>query len=404
MRIPRPLQRRSLCALAALVALSSAAMAEPASPAPANPAKVHADALVLDSHVDVLLPGSDAAPLADLPQLKAGGVDAVVLALFAATGPDTDAGRTAALKTIDDKLAAIHALAEAHPDQAALAYSAADVRRIAAQGKVAILISALNTYALGHDLDGLDRLQQKGVRVLGLVHAGNTAFADSSRPRPGEGAPNGGLSDLGRAAISRLNDLGVLVDVSQLTPQGVLQAVALSRAPVAATHSDVRALVDHPRNLSDAEIDAIAARGGVIQVTPFTAYLTVKPADYDQRLAALRTAYGLPAGSGDQGVDVLPRERRATFMTAFRALYPRATLAAYVDHIDYIAKRVGVEHVGIGSDFNHGAGITGFKDESEAPNVTEALLARGYTPDQIKLIWGGNFLRVLEAAEAQKKP
>lgn len=389
-----------LTGLCLTVALSAASPVR----AQVSAAQVHREALVLDSHVDVRLPDAADAPQADLGQLKAGGIDAVVLALFAPTGPDTDAGRAAARKVIDDKLAAIRALVRDHPGDVALAYSAADVRRIVGQGRIAILIGSLNTYALGGDPAGIDRLQQQGVRILGLVHAGNTAFADSSRPRAGEDASNHGLSDLGRTAVARLNDLGVLIDVSQLTPEGVQQTLALSRAPVVATHSNARALVDNTRNLADAEIDAIAARGGVVQVTPFTAYLTPKPADYDTRLAALRAEYGLAPGAGDQGVGELPPERRALFMARYRALYPRASVKAYVDHIDYIAKRVGVEHVGIGSDFNHGAGVIGFADESEAPNVTAELLARGYSPDQINLIWGGNFLRVLEAAQARKKP
>ncbi|WP_293381043.1 membrane dipeptidase [Phenylobacterium sp.] len=198
--------------------------------------------------------------------------------------------------------------------------------------------------------------------------------------------------------------MGVLVDVSQLTPKGVFQTLELSRAPVVATHSDVRALIDATRNLSDAEIDAIAAKGGVIQVTPFNAYLVKKPADYDAKLAALRAQYGLPPGAGEAGLDTLAADKQAAFLTGFRALYPRATVKQYVDHIDYIAKRVGVDHVGIGSDFNHGAGVTGFASEADAPNVTKELLARGYTEAQLAKIWSGNFLRVLAAAEAARKP
>jgi membrane dipeptidase len=399
----RPVARTSLAAAGVALALaaSGAVIAQPSTPA----LQVHQRLLTVDSQVDVLLPtpGAPANSDADLPKLRQGGIDAVVLAVFAPTGPATPAGYAAARDEALSKLAAIKALAHDNPSDVEIARSAEDVRRIARAGKVAVLIGFLNAYWLNGDVSEFDRLYVEGVRLAGLAHAGNNAFADSSRPQPGAGEPNGGLSEAGKAAVRRLNDLGVLVDVSQLTPKGVFQTLELSRAPVVATHSDVRALVDAPRNLSDAEIDAIAAKGGVIQVTPFNAYLVKKPVDLDVRLAALRAQYGLPPGSGDLAIATLPADRQTTFIAAYAALYPRASVKQYVDHIDYIAKRVGVEHVGIGSDFNHGAGVTGFANESEAPNVTKELLARGYTEAQLAKIWGGNFLRVLAAAEAARR-
>lgn len=361
---------------------------------------IHRRVLTLDSHVD--LP-ADTTDQAALSKLRAGGVDAVVLAVFAPTGPATPEGLSAARGEAERKLAAIKALAREHPQDVEIARGAAEVRRIVGAGKVAILIGFLNGYWLDGDAAKFDGLYRDGVRVAGLAHAGNNAFADSSRPRAGEGEVHGGLSAAGKAAVRRLNDLGVLIDVSQLTPKGVFQTLELSRVPVVATHSDVGALVDHPRNLSDAEIDAIAKAGGVIQVTPFNAYLQPKPAGYDEKVAALRAHYGLAGGGGDQGVAALDPAKRADFMSEYRALYPRATVKQYVDHIDYIARRVGADHVGVGSDFNHGAGVTGFADEADAPNVTRELVARGYTEADIARIWGGNFLRVLAAAEAGKR-
>jgi membrane dipeptidase len=381
---------------------SGAVIAQSSTPA----LQIHRRLLTLDSHVDVVLPkpGASASSDADLSKLRLGGVDAVVLAVFAPTGPATPQGYAAARTEALAKLAAIKALARDNPQDVEIAHTAADVRRIAGAGKVAVLIGFLNAYWLDGDVSGFDKLYAEGVRVAGLAHAGNNAFADSSRPQAGAGEPNGGLSKAGKSAVRRLNDLGVLVDVSQLTPKGVFQTLEISRTPVVATHSDVRALIDAPRNLSNAEIDAIAAKGGVVQVTPFNAYLVKKPADYDARLAVLRARYGLPPGAGEAGLDKLDASKQAAFLEAFRSLYPRATLKQYVDHIDYIAKRVGVDHVGIGSDFNHGSGITGFANEADAPNVTKELLARGYTEAQLAKIWSGNFLRVLAAAEAARKP
>jgi len=168
----------------------------------------------------------------------------------------------------------------------------------------------------------------------------------------------------------------------------------------------VRALVDNTRNLSDRELDAIKAHGGVVQVTPFNNYLVPPPADFHEKVRALRTQFGLdpdfpegPIGFA-QGADALPAERHQAFIRGLAALYPRASVKEYVDQIDYIVKRIGIDHVGIGSDFNHGSGIIGFSDESEAPNVTRELLRRGYEEAQIAKIWGGNFLRVFSEVQA----
>lgn len=277
---------------------------------------LHRRILVLDSHVD--LPAGEGVDEASLSKLRAGGVDAVVLAAFAPTGLPTPTGRATARAVVDAKLRSIHGLANG-PD-AAIARDAQDVRRIAGEGRVAVIVGFLNAYPLAR-LEDLDALHAQDVRVVGLAHAGNTIFADSSRPQVGEGFWFGGLSGLGRAAVQRLNDLGVLVDVSQLTANGVLQTVELSRGPVVASHSGVRALADNPRNLSDAEIDAIAAEDGVIQLTPFNAYLVPKPTDYDARLRTLRADHGLPAGPGYAGSEALDPPRRQAFMDAFRALY-----------------------------------------------------------------------------------
>lgn len=397
-------RKAALTAGVALALLGGGAWAQDA-------AAIHKRALVLDSHVDVLLPTTNeryraegGGDHADLAKLKAGGVDAVVLAVAVSTGERTAEGYAAARKEADEKLAAIQAFAAAHPGEVRLARSAAEVEAAVKAGQVAVLAGFLNAYSLGEDLAAFDRYYAGGVRVAGLAHAGNTAFADSSRPRPGEGETHGGLSPLGRQAVARFNDLGVLIDVSQLTPKGLLQTVELSRAPVLATHSDVRALVENTRNLSDEELDAIKRSGGVVQVTPFNAYLVPRPADYDQQLAALRAEYGLAPGPGYGGADDLPADRRDAFFVRYRALVPQAGVKALVDHIDYVVRRIGVDHVGFGSDFNHGAGIEGLRDESQAPNLTRELAARGYRQADIDKIWGGNFLRALKAAEAARKP
>lgn len=378
-----------------------------------NAAAIHERILVLDSHADVLLPstpkryylgGTDSR--VDLPRLEKGGVDAIVLAVAVGPGPRDVPGVAAARREVDEKLARIKAFASSDPARIGLARSAADVERLGREGKVAVVIGFQNVRSIGKDIGQIDRLYGEGVRVFAFDHAGHNDFADSSRPQPGEPlAEHGGLSPLGKQAVAKLNDLGVLIDVSQLSTDALLQTIALSRAPVAATHSAARALVDNSRNLGDAELDAIKANGGVVQVTPFTSYLTLPDAASRERFAAIRARYSLPAdyASTYDGSEGLSEARRSAYLDEISAARSKASLSDFVDHIDYIAKRIGWQHVGIGSDFNHGAGVTGFDSAADAPNVTRELLRRGYSEEQVAAIWGGNFLRVLRAAEAARK-
>jgi membrane dipeptidase len=368
--------------------------------------------LTLDSHVDVLVPGaaSEYGPAqknqADLDELRRGGIDAVAFAIAVGPGPRTTEGIAAARAEADAKLALIQGFIKDNSAHVTLALTARDVRRIHREGKIAVIESFLNARSVGANLDGIDDFYKAGVRLFGFVHAGNNDFADSSRPIGEPAQEFHGLSPLGKQAVAKLNQLGIIIDISQLTPDGVLQTLALSKAPVVASHSDVRSLVDNTRNLSDRELDAIKANGGVVQVTPFNPYVISPPPDYHEKLQALRAQFGLtanfPSGSIGfiQGSEALPTERRQAFLRQAAALYPKASVKDYVDHIDYIVKRIGIDHVGIGTDFNHGAGVVGFQDESEAPNVTRELVRRGYDESKIAKIWGGNFLRVFDQVEA----
>jgi membrane dipeptidase len=326
----------------------------------------------------------------------------VTLALQSPTGPATAEGIATARAEVDAKLARLNALEKEEGARLGIARSAADIERLHAAGKIAVLIGFQNAYAFGTDIDLVDRYVAEGVRVFAFNHAGNNAFADSSRPAVPGDEPNGGLSALGREAVRRLNAAGVVIDVSQLTPKGVMQTLELSRAPVIASHSAVRALVDETRSLTDAELDAIAARDGVVHVPPFNTYLAPRPAEFVARLGEIRTRFGLPAEFRGVLDDAYRLEgaARGEYTTLALESVPRATLDDYLDHIDYVVERIGVGHVGIGTDFDHGAGIIGFKDASEAPSLTRGLLERGYSQEDIAKIWSGNFMRVLRAAEA----
>ena len=370
---------------------------------------VHAAARPLDAHVDVLMPTTpgiyrtaDGVSQVTVEKLAAGGVATITLAIQSPTGPNTAEGIAAARHETDAKLARIRELVAANPARLALALTSADIERIHAEGKIAVLIGFQNAYALGTDVSLVDRYVGAGVRVFAFNHAGNNAFADSSRPAVPDDEPHGGLSALGQAAIRRLNDRGVVIDVSQLTPKGVMQTVELSRAPVIASHSAVRSLVDETRNLLDRELDAIAARAGVVHVPPFNTYVAPRPPEFVARLGKIRADFGLPLqfrGVLDDA-NRLEGKARGDYTAKALASVPRATIEDYLNHIDYVVKRIGVAHVGIGTDFDHGAGIVGFKDATEAPNVTRGLLERGYSEEDVAKIWSGNFMRVLKAAEA----
>jgi membrane dipeptidase len=402
------LDPRALVVLALLAAVPAPLAAQP-SDRDDRVRRVHEAARPFDAHADILMPTTpgiyrtaDGESQLTVAKLLAGGMATVTLALQSPTGPATTEGIATARAEVDAKLAYLRELAARESARLGLARSSADVERLHAAGKLAILIGFQNAYALGSDVSLVDRYVAEGVRVFAFNHAGNNAFADSSRPSTPGDEPHGGLSALGSEAVRRLNDLGVVIDVSQLTPYGVMQTLELSRAPVIASHSAVRALIDETRNLSDAELDAIAAKGGVVHIPPFNTYLAPRPPEFVAKLGELRERYGLPRqfrGVLD-GAERLGSATRGEYTTAALATVPRAGLADYLNHIDYVVERIGIEHVGIGTDFDHGAGIVGYRDASEARNLTAALLDRGYTPEDVAKIWSGNFMRVLRAAEA----
>ncbi|MDX2237273.1 MAG: dipeptidase [Hyphomonadaceae bacterium] len=394
-------RRASLISLAALLAAAPALAQDRSAQAP----RVHDRTLVLDAHVDLPAPydwNGAAAPAptgqddASIDLLRAGGVDAAIVSVFVPQGPRTPEAYARARAEADAKLDAILALASNNPGRVEIARTPRDVRRIAGAGRTAIVVGLLNVYPFGEDVGEIARLHARGVRVLGFTHAGNNAFADSSRPQPRDQAgEHGGLSPLGRAAVAEANRLGILLDVSQLSTPALLQTVALSRAPVIASHSGVRGRVDSPRNLTDEELDAIRAKGGVVGVVAFSSYLRATPPEVQAQIREIRARYG--AVNGYEG---LTAEQRQAMGRETQALQPRATVSEFVDSIDYAIRRIGVDHVAIASDFNHGGGVEGWRNAGEARAVTAELLRRGYSNADIAKLWSGNVLRVLGQAQA----
>jgi membrane dipeptidase len=400
--------------VATLLALSGGTTAHAAEPTDEQVRAAHAAALVVDAHLDLPPgfatekndPGVDGPSQVDLPKLERGGVDVAVLAVFAwqqARTPEQDA---IAMATGREKLAAIRRATEWYPSRLALVRSPDEVVQAAAAGRRAAMVSVLNATVLGPKAERLDEYYAAGMRQLGFTHASHNAYADSSRPLPKNGdGPTlwGGLSPLGRALVPRLNDLGVILDVSQLSDAATAEVLALSRAPVIASHSAVRARVDTARNLSDGQLRAIAAKGGVVHVVAFSSYLLAPPPAHERDVAALRAKYGV---ADDAAVARLPPERAAEYQKEYfglvRAL-PKANVGHLVDAIDHVVKLVGIEHVGIATDFEHAGGVDGYRNEGEAPNVTRELLRRGYSADDVAKIWGGNWLRVFREVERLRR-
>ncbi|MEO1936501.1 MAG: membrane dipeptidase, partial [Myxococcales bacterium] len=268
-----------------------------------------------------------------------------------------------------------------------------------------------NARSLGRDISGLDEFHAAGVRVFALTHMGHNDFADSSRPffigELGTHEPeeeHGGLSELGVQAIHRINALGGLIDISQLSKAAAMQVLSLTTAPVIASHSNIRQLTDVSRNLSDEEIDKIGENGGVIHIAPFKAYLfdssdeaVIEQIRAARKIAGIQEDYYYPF---ELYWEIEDTTVQMTFLRSVSGLMDSVDVDVMIDHIDYVVKRIGIDHVGIGTDFNHGSGIDGFQDASEALNVTRRLLARGYQREDIEKIWGGNFLRVFRAAQS----
>lgn len=375
--------------------------------------QVHADTLTLDAHLDIRNgfheAGADAGGETDgqfdLPKLERGQLDVAVVALAADPIRNDAQGQRAARTQVENKLAALRRFVADHPERLAFARSAEDLQQIPRQGRHAILLSFLNAVSLGEDLGGIQWLYDEGVRLFGFAHKGNNSFAYSSRPTAAygdEARPDGGFTELGRRGIAELNRLGIILDVSQLAPEAVRQALQLSRAPVIASHSAIRGRVDSPRNLSNAELRAIAETGGVVHIVAFAPYVRSNDGSQAARVKEVLEPWGLK--EGDDPRAVLDAQAYAAHRERYRQFSSNrwrfASLVDYLDAVDYAVRLLGIDHVGLSSDFNNGGGVTGYVDVGDGPNLTRELLRRGYNKEEIAKLWGGNFLRVFAQVEA----
>ena len=334
---------------------------------PTDPLSLHHGLLTVDTHIDIPWPTGpdpfvDGPRKVDLPKMIRGGLSAACFVAYVPQTARTPVSERAAFDRAVAMLEAIGRMAAGAPGlPARLCVTAADVTRAHEDGVLAVIPVVENGFAIGTDLSRLARLRALGARYLTLTHNGHNALADSAIPRADLGeraAEHGGLSAFGRAAVAELNRLGMLVDVAHVSRATMLDAAEASRTPVLSSHSCVAALCEHPRNMDNGQLDVLRDVGGVIQITAVSAFLK----------------HRAPPG--------------------------QVTVADFADHIDYAVKRIGIEHVGISSDFDGGGGFTDWNDAGDCPNITAELIRRGYDREALALLWGGNFLRLLRIAEA----
>jgi len=338
----------------------------------------------------------------DLPRMVEGGLDGEFFAVFVGQEERTPEGYARAKTQAQTVLDAIHRMCETQAGRIALALSPEDAYRIKKEGKRIAFIGMENGYPIGQDLTLLKAFYDQGVRYLTLCHSGDNDICDSSTDR--DDPQDHGLSEFGRKAVRECNRLGLMVDVSHASDKSFFDVLAMTQAPVIASHSCCRALDDNPRNLTDEMLKALARNGGVMQMCFLSSYVK-KPKpnpERDKALAALEAKYGRFRDIKDEAV----REKIWQEYESIRSKFPqdKATLRDLVDHIDHVVKIVGIDYVGIGTDFDGGGGVIGCNDVSEMHHVTEELLRRGYSEPEIEKIWSGNLMRVFgKVIEVSKK-
>ncbi|WP_375446198.1 dipeptidase [uncultured Fibrella sp.] len=330
----------------------------------------------------------------DFPRMKEGGMDAMFFAVYLPQGPRTPEGHAEAKRNALNQFKLINDALKKYPDMAELATSPADAYRIEKAGKRAIFIGMENGYPIGEDLSLVKTYYDLGCRYVTLSHFANNAICDSSTDP--DGPIHNGLSPFGRQLVAEMNRLGIMIDISHTSDKTFYDVLSLTKTPVIASHSNCRALCDFPRNMTDEMIRAVAKNGGVVQVNFVSDYL-VKPSEpHRQALTKIRMANVGRVATPDQ------KARQQARTDSVNQVYKdeRASLADIVNHIDHIVQIAGIDHVGIGSDFDGGGGVNGLEDVSQIGNLTAELRKRGYSKKDITKIWGANLLRVLSKQQS----
>ncbi len=392
--------------------------------------RIHEKVITIDTHNDINVGNftdsinytQNLDTQVNLPKMTEGGLDVSWLIVY--TGQDSlnAEGYEKASKNAMAKFEAIHRLCEEiAPEKIELALTSDDVRRISKSGKKVAMIGVENAYPIGEDLSNFEKYHNLGARYISLSHNGHSQFCDSNTGEKDSIWLHNGLSELGKKAVVEMNRLGIMIDISHPSKSSMEQMVTLSKAPIIASHSSARALCDHSRNLDDDQLLLLKKNGGVVQTVAFSSYLNTDK--HEARAAYMKGLYSKIADSMD--IDWYERSQfpelsdaqRAAFMANYPKVLKQAKIEAskdknapeavnvsdFVNHIDYMVKLIGIDHVGISSDFDGGGGIEGWDDASETFNVTLELVKRGYSEEEIEKLWGGNLLRVLDEVQAVSK-
>jgi len=377
-------------------------------------ARIHADVITIDTHVDiagphyateVLDPGIDHPNLrCDLVKMEKGGLDGVFLAVFTSQRPEFDEkSYNRIYEEAQQKFAAIHRLTSNYPDRCSLARSVADFLKITAERKKAIMIGIENGYIVGDKLEWIRHYHDLGARYITLCHTRHNQICDSSSP---DSMLHNGVTEFGKTVIKEMNRLGLMCDASHASEKSFYDLIESSEAPILVSHSGCTAIRDHNRNLTDDQLRALAENGGVVQTVALGWYLAEESEEHSQAMANLWQELGLPPRSELWNMSREERKVWEPVLDSYRQqrkeiekTIPGQTLNDFVNHIDHAVKIAGIDHVGIGTDFDGGGGIAGFATHAEAPNVTLELVRRGYSKEEIAKIWGENLLRVWREVE-----
>lgn len=352
---------------------------------------------LLNEHFDIGKRNRAPRNRVDFPRMKEGGLDAIFFAAFVGQRARTEKNTNAAYNLAHQMIDSIYAVCNTYSNLAEVATTVADAANIEKAGQRAVYIGMENGFPLGTDINRVQEFYDRGVRYITLCHSQNNDVCDSSTDR--DGPEHNGLSPFGKKVVKEMNKLGMLIDVSHISDKSFFDVVSLSKAPVIASHSSVREIAHHPRNMTDAMIKALAKNGGVIQICLLDDYV----ADPDtttvryKKLEKLRKIYY-------EKYDSMIESERKELNQQWREVDEKYTkdlpsVIDLVDHIDHVKNLVGIDCVGIGSDFDGGGGLADCADVSEFPNITREMLKRGYTEKEIRKVWGGNFFRAFKEVE-----
>lgn len=371
--------------------------------------KIHNKAITVDTHCDtpmalleddfdVAVRNKAPKSRVDFPRMKEGGLDAMFFAAFTGQRERTPENIRTAYETATRMIEKTYEVCAKNSDMAEVATEPDDIIKISSEGKRAIYIGMENGFPIGTDINRVEEFYKKGVRYITLCHSSNNDICDSSTDK--KGAEHNGLSEFGKEVVEEMNRLGMMVDVSHISDKSFYDVIKLSSAPVIASHSSVRSIAHHPRNMTDDMIRALAKKGGVIQICMLDDYIK----DPDTTTIRYQKEQELRKVFSSEIWETMSDEEKAKIRTEWRSLdekYPKQlpTVSDFVDHIDYVKSLVGIDFVGIGSDFDGGGGIADCVDVSEFPGITEEMMARGYTSEEISKVWGGNFFRVFKAVK-----